>query len=128
MALLYKNWIASMTPEDKYFFKELGVRIAQLRKEQNLTQQQLADLLSISQQLIASYEVGRRRVPISLLPALAHVLAVPVDALLGLKSGTSKRGPIPKLARHLERISQLSKPKQRFVLEVLEGVLAQASR
>lgn len=118
----------AVTPEEKRYFKELGNRIAQLRKEQNLTQQQLADELGVAQQVIASYEIGRRRVPVSTLPVLAKTLAVPIEALLGVASSTAKRGPAPKLQRHIERISQLPKPKQRFVMEMLDTVLAQASR
>ncbi len=57
------------------------------------------------------------------------VAAVSVDALLGTeKKRTSKRGPAPQLQRHMERISQLHKPKQRFVMEMLETVLNQAGR
>jgi hypothetical protein len=37
-------------------------------------------------------------------------------------------GEAPKLQRHMERIQELPKPKQRFVMEMLETVLAQASR
>jgi transcriptional regulator with XRE-family HTH domain len=117
-----------VTPEEKRYFKELGIRIAQLRREQNLTQQQLADELGIAQQVIASYEIGRRRVPVSTLPVLAKTLAVPIETLLGVANGTAKRGPAPKLQRHIERISELPKPKQRFVMEMLDTVLAQASR
>jgi transcriptional regulator with XRE-family HTH domain len=120
--------IDAVTPEEKRYFKELGSRISQLRKEQNLTQQQLADELGLAQQVIASYEIGRRRVPVSTLPMLATALAVPIEALLGVASGAAKRGPAPKLQRHIERISQLPKPKQRFVMEMLDTVLAQASR
>ena len=40
---------------------------------------------------------------------------------------TRKRGPAPKLAQQMERISQLPKPQQRFVIQVLESVLAQAA-
>jgi transcriptional regulator with XRE-family HTH domain len=119
----------AVSPEDKRFFKELGERIAQLRKEQNFTQQQLADELGVSQQIVASYEVGRRRMPLSTLPLMARALGVPIETLLGEPAKvTAKRGPAPKLARHLERISQLPKPKQRAVMEVLEAMLAQASR
>ena len=39
-----------------------------------------------------------------------------------------KRGLAPRLQQHIERISQLPKPQQRFVMQVLESVLAQASR
>lgn len=118
----------AVSPEEKRFFKELGSRIAELRKEQGLTQQSLADELGVAQQVIASYEIGRRRVPVSILPTLARALAVPIEALLGAPARAAKRGPTPKLARHIERIGQLPKAKQRFVMEMLETVLAQASR
>jgi len=118
----------AVTPQDAHFFKALGARIAELRKEQGLSQQALADELGIAQQTLAHYEVGRARMPVSLLPDLARFFGVGTDELLGLRSGAGKRGPAPKLQRHLERISTLPKLKQRMVMEVLEAVLAQSSR
>jgi DNA-binding XRE family transcriptional regulator len=44
-----------------------------------MTQQQLADLVDVAQQVIASWEVGRRRVQVAQLPTLA--LAVSVEDL-----------------------------------------------
>lgn len=120
--------IAAVSPEDKRFFKEMGARIAQLRKEQNLTQQQLADELELSQQIIASYEIGRRRIPVSTLPRLARTLGVSIETLIGEEQAPAKRGPTPKLQRHMERISQLPKTQQRFLLQMIETALAQASR
>ena len=118
-----------MTQDEKQYFKELGNRLTQLRKEMGLTQVQLAETLGISQQMVASYEVGRRRIPVSMLPALAQALKVQIDALLGSVTKTrSKRGPASQLQRSIERISELPKPKQRFVIEMLETVLAQAGR
>ena len=117
-----------MSHEEKKFFVELGARIAQLRREQSLTQQQLAEALGTTQQQVASYEVARLRVPVSLLPRLARTLGVSVEALIGEEEKPAKRGPSPKLLRHLERISQLPKPKQRAVMEVIEAVLAQGGR
>lgn len=118
----------AVTHEEKRFFKELGSRIAELRKSQNLTQQQLAEELGVAQQVVASYEIGRRRVPVSTLPAMARVLGVSIEGLIGEQEQPARRGPSPKLQRHLERISALPKPKQRAVMEVLEAVLAQANR
>lgn len=118
----------AVTHEEKRFFKDLGGRIAQLRKEQNLTQQALADALGVAQQVVASYEIGRRRVPVSALPGLAKALGVSIEGLLGVANGAAKRGPAPKLQRHLERVSALPKPKQRAVMEVLEAMLAQSTR
>jgi transcriptional regulator with XRE-family HTH domain len=123
-----REWNESMTADDKKFFQELGKRMAQWRKERGLTQAELAELLGISQQSVASYEVGRLRIAISMLPKLARVLGVPVDALLGLKAENGKRGPTPKLQQQLERISRLPRAKQRFVMEMLDTVISQASR
>lgn len=118
-----------MTEDEKDYFKSLGSRIAQLRKSQGLTQVQLAEALEISQQVVASYEIGRRRVPLSMLPDLARALAVGVDELLGeTAKARAKRRPTPVLARHMERISALPKPRQKLVMQVLESMLAQPAR
>lgn len=128
MELLHQR-ITVMTQDEKEYFKVLGSRVAHLRKELGLTQVQLAETLEISQQMVASYEVGRRRIPVSMLPSLAQALKVQTDALLGNETKTrSKRGPASQLQRSIERISELPKPKQRLVMEMLETVLAQASR
>ena len=117
-----------MTHDEKAFFRQLGTRIAALRKEQGLTQVQLAETLGLTQQMIASYEVGRRRVPVSLLPALARALSTSLEALIGEKAPPAKRGPAPQIQQKIERLTRLPKAKQRLVMEILDGVLAQASR
>ena len=128
MASLYQC-IAVMTQDEKDYFKVLGSRVAQLRRDQALTQVQLAEALGISQQMVASYEVGRRRIPVSMLQTLAMALSVDIDALLGdVAKARAKRGPAPVLARHMERISALPKTQQKFVIQVLESVLAQQGR
>lgn len=117
-----------MTQDEKAFFKALGARIAELRKGADMTQQQLADLLGISQQQVASYEVGRRRVPVSALPSIARALVVSIEELIGEEPKPGRRGPTPKLLQQLERITQLPKPQQRVLMQMIDGVLAQASR
>ena len=124
MGSLNQMWIEAMTQDSKKFFKELGARVAVLRKEQGLTQVQLAEMLGISQQLVASYEVGRRRIPVSALPTLAKALAMPIEALLGVSNGAAKRGPTPKLQQQMERINRLPKAQQKVVMRMLEGVLS----
>lgn len=120
----------AITQDEKDYFKLLGSRVAQLRKDQGLTQVRLAEALEISQQMVASYEVGRRRIPVSMLQELAKALSVEVDVLLGDEPTKvrTKRGPVPTLARHMERISALPKTQQKFVLQVIETVLAQQER
>ena len=116
-----------MDSHDAHFFKDLGARIAGARKAQNLTQQQLADLLGIAQQTLAHYESGDRCFPASVLPKLAEKLGLTVDELLGQDGRPkAKRGPAPKLQRQFERISQLPRATQQVLVKMLDGVLAQA--
>lgn len=122
------DFAASMPANDEQFFKALGARIAELRKDQGLSQQALADQLDIAQQTLAHYEVGRARMPVSLLPELGRIFGIGVDELLGLRNGTGKRGPTPKFQKQLERIAQLPRAKQRLVMEMLDGVLSQSGR
>lgn len=114
-----------MNARDKTFYKKLGKRVASVRKDQQLTQVQLAKLLGISQQLMAAYEAGQRKIPASMLPALSKAFGVTVEDLLGLKGNRSKRGPAPKLQRKIEQIRLLPRSKQRFVIEMLEAVIRQ---
>ena len=117
--------LLTVTQDEKNFFIGVGSRIAACRQAMNWSQQHLGEFIGVPQQTVANYETARLRVPASLLPKLAHTFGVSVDDLLGVPKPASKRGPAPKLAQHMERISQLSKPKQRFVIQVLESVLAQ---
>ena len=128
MGRLFDFGIDPMTQGEKAFFKAMGSRIAQLRKDSAITQVQLAEMMAVSQQTVASWEVGRRGVPVSVVPALARALGSTVETLVGEEERPAKRGPTPKLLQQLERLSALPKPKQRAVMEVLEAMLAQASR
>jgi transcriptional regulator with XRE-family HTH domain len=122
--------IVAISKEERAFFVQLGTRMAELRRVQNITQVQLAEALGVSQQTVNAYEVGRRRMPVSSVPTLARLFGVSVEELLGepLSAATRKRGPTPKLQQQIERITQLPKPKQRFVMEMLDTVLAQQGR
>jgi transcriptional regulator with XRE-family HTH domain len=115
-----------MTHDEQQFFKELGMRIAQLRKDAGLSQQAVADALEIAQQTYANYEVARARPAVSMLPALAQLFGVSVDELLGLHTnGSGKRGPTPLLQKQIERLNHLPKAQQKVVLKMLDGVLSQ---
>ena len=128
MGRFFNFEIDPMTQDEKAFFKAMGARIAQLRKDSSITQVQLAQAMEVSQQTVTSWEVGRRGVPVSAVPALARALGCTVETLVGEKAVPVRRGPAPKLQQHMERINQLPKPQQRFVMQVIESVLAQASR
>ena len=119
----------AITADEREFFISLGSRIAALRKDAHITQVQLAKMLTVAQSTLNAYELGQRRVPVSALPVLAKALGVNLETLIGEPDqNAKKRGPAPRLQQHMEKISQLPKPQQRFVMQVLESVLALASR
>ncbi|MBQ8383528.1 MAG: helix-turn-helix transcriptional regulator [Clostridia bacterium] len=57
--------------------------IRRLRKEKNLTQEALANMLSITPQSISKWERGEGYPDITMLPSLANCLGVSIDVLLG---------------------------------------------
>jgi transcriptional regulator with XRE-family HTH domain len=118
----------TVNSKDEAFFKALGARIAEARKERNLTQQQVADQLGITQQTLANYEVGNTRFPASVLPLLGEMLGLAPEELLGMEAAKPKlkRGPASRLDHQMEQIRQLPRTKQRFVMEMLDTVIAQA--
>ncbi len=121
---------ASISSEEQVFMMALGNRITVLRKDAGLTQVQLAQMLNVSQQAVQSWEAGRRRIQISILPAVAKILSVSLEGLLGEESEHTprKRGPASRLEQQIQVISQLPKSKQKFVSEMLDTVILQAQQ
>jgi transcriptional regulator with XRE-family HTH domain len=124
-----KMTVMAISDEEHEFFIQLGARIAESRKSQGITQIQMAEILGVSQQTINSYEVGRRRVPVSTLSTLARTLSISIEDLLGEASNqpTGKRGPAPKLQKQFEMITQMPRTKQQFVMNMLDMVIQQSA-
>ena len=117
----------TVNSRDEQFFKALGARIAQARKDRGLTQQQVADHLGIVQQTYAHYEMGHVRFPASILPTLSQVLGMTPEELLGHDAKPRlKPGPVSKLDQQIECIRQLPRTKQHFVMQMLDAVIVQA--
>ena len=104
------------------FLTELGRQIADLRKGSGLTQAQLGKMVGVSQQIIASYENGKRNFPIGRLLELADALKVPYSELLtGASQAESKRSN--RLDEQLTAVRKLPVKKRQFVSNFLETVL-----
>ena len=117
----------TMTPAEKVFFRAVGARIAAFRNDAGLTQVQLADAIGVTQPQLASYEIGRRRVPLSLMPELARALGVSVDDLLGEDGRPAKRGPASRIEQQVELIRRLPRSKQQLVIQMIDAILHQAA-
>ena len=62
--------------------KKIGSLIYELRKDKNMTQKQIADLMNISDKTISKWERGLGCPDISLLPELSQILGVSIDQIL----------------------------------------------
>ena len=60
-------------------------RLYDLRIDNDLTQEQVAEHLTCNRQVYARYERGLREIPVSMLIKLAKLYNVSVDYILGLK-------------------------------------------
>ena len=78
----------------------LGKRIAALRREKELKQDELAEKLGVSPQAVSKWENDQTCPDISLLPLLAQTLGVSVDELL---SGKKEENPAVRMLPENER-------------------------
>ena len=69
----------------------LGERISTLRRQKELTQENLAKELNVSAQAVSKWENDQTCPDISLLPELARILGVTVDELLSGKTGRGEK-------------------------------------
>lgn len=65
--------------------ENVGKRLKELRKEQNMTQQDVADYLKIDRSNYSKYENGKLELNLSMLASLAELYKVRTDYLLGLE-------------------------------------------
>ena len=78
----------------------IGKRIAALRREKGLKQDDLAQVLEVSPQAVSKWENDQTCPDISLLPKLAKILGVTVDELL---SGKQELQPVVTLVPEEQR-------------------------
>lgn len=77
----------------------IGTTIKRLRREKDITQEQLAEYLGITSRAISQWECDRTAPDISQIPALCHIFDVSSDTLLGIdieKSNEAIRNYIDK--------------------------------
>ena len=61
----------------------LGNQIKELRKQKNMTQEQLAEALGLTAQSVSKWETGLGYPDMTLIPILANIFGVSLDTLFG---------------------------------------------
>ena len=85
---------------------KINEQIVFLRKLNGLTQEDLANLLGISNQAVSKWETGHSCPDIQLLPKLAHIFNESIDKLLGYSSASSENDFILNLKDKIYSLSE----------------------
>lgn len=103
-----------------------GQRLVYFRQKTGMTQYDLAEALGISRDLVGHYERRSKNTNLEFVIKVAELFEVSVDEFLGFKPEKEKTGPPPRVKKLTQRLVDLPKTKQGFVLEMLESYLDKA--
>ena len=120
-------------PKKKKPTTEFGVRLIALRQARGMTQIQLAAAIESTQRAISYYETGGGYPAPQVLIALARVLDVTSDELLGLKPGRKDRTPditpeTRKLWKTFQKVAELPERDQKAVVRLINSLAATPRR
>ena len=99
---------------------EFPKRLAELRKSKQLTQQALANAISINVSQLKRYEAGTSQPTLEVLRKLAVALSVSADLLLFDKN---ERGPDEDLRLQFESVSRMPSEDKKIIKALLEGMI-----
>lgn len=71
----------------------MRLRIRDMREDQDISQQQIANYLMCDQSLYSKYERGERTVPLEIMVKLADYYHTSIDYLVGI---TDQKAPYPR--------------------------------
>ena len=100
--------------EDKIM---IGEQIASFRKQKGLTQEQLGDMLGVSNRTVSKWEAGASLPGADMIPDIAAALGVSLDALFGVQTAPDQEN-LTDLVRETIR-SELTKILPRAVQEAV---------
>lgn len=104
--------------------KEIGSRIASLRKSKGFTQKELAEIIGVTRTVVTDYECGRVRLYDEILARLAVVLDCSTDYILGLQQPeTIINAPQLKITRRMKELEGLPETKQKAILKTLDDLI-----
>ena len=98
----------------------LAKRLITLRKEKGLTQQQMADVLSVHVNSLKKYEAGQAQPSLDAIKKIAIGLHVSTDFLLFEEH---ERGPDDDLALQFEALCQFNEEEKKIAKALLESLI-----
>ena len=69
---------------------DIGVNIKKIRRHKDMTQEELAERLSVSVSAVSQWEVGKTAPDLSLIPVICNLFSITSDELLGIDIAQKK--------------------------------------
>lgn len=88
-------------------------KIRQLRKQNNYTQEELANKLNVTQQQVARIETNKRKIKQDILYKLAEIFDVSIDYFVPYADKTNE---------HIKRYNELNTKNQSVVNDVIDSL------
>ena len=100
-------------------YRELGLRIKQIRQSQNLTQDTLAELVSCNTSHISNIENNHTKVSLNVLLAIANALNTSIDYLLSNQYENSSMALDNEILRAIQNCDNEKKEKVLKIISIL---------
>lgn len=102
---------------------KIGRFIAEMRKEQSLTQRQLADRIGISDKTVSKWETGKGLPEVSLMMPLCDTLRINVNELLSGERLTDSEYQEKAEENIMDLVKEREESKKKIILSVIECAL-----
>jgi transcriptional regulator with XRE-family HTH domain len=100
-------------------FAQVGKNISNLMTEQGMSQQNLADMLGISKQVMSKIIKGYKSINVTELSKIAYILGTSTDSLLTIESNTNNYEP------NLAFMGMIKDDEVRMKVELLRDAIDQ---
>jgi len=125
MKIIIEEFLSPMkkkraSPNENNF---MGKRLAEIRKNQGLTQSELGRRIGLSRRMVVYYETVSDNIPANLLAKIATALKVSADELLGLKSLSIEESKTSlRLLSKLKVVGQFPRRQIKSVLDYINAL------
>lgn len=92
---------------------DFGTNLKKLRKEKNLTQEELAECLNVSPQTVSKWENNLSMPDITVLPLMADFFGISLDSLL-LHDASQRKQEMKEFARHIHELADSGNMTQAY--------------
>ena len=112
--VFYQNlqWMEVTLLGDDKLLKEIGMRVSARRKEMHLTQEQIAEKMDVSVQMVSNLELGRKAIRPENLVKICAILGVSADYIL---TGNHSDKELLELSHKVAKLSS----KHQWIIEQL---------